>query len=252
MKLTKIPRYAVSAAVLVTAAGFTFASASTANAQSVEQVIDGLKASAKTSGEGVRVIGPNPVNMDSTQPMTGDITIDTTETGNRWSHIQNTDVVHVLANFTAQGAAYQITIDRPMPRHPLGKYTTWSGVVYDHEMHGNTGIGTSKLPRMRPDIALWGWAEIKRDGKVISRMAPAHVMVTSKGAMPGIMLEIDTEDKALVAEPDGYITLMWHKIDSIALPEGPILARKIIGWAALIALPLLLGWLAQTTAARKI
>jgi hypothetical protein len=49
------------------------------------------------------------------------------------------------------------------------------------------------------------------------------------------MLEIDTEDKALIAEPDGYITVMWHKIDSLSLPTEQLRMRQTIGWAALIA-----------------
>ena len=55
-----------------------------------------------------------------------------------------------------------------MPQHPLGQYTTWNGVVYEHDMHGDTGIGTGKLPKMKPEIALW--AEVKRDDQIISRM----------------------------------------------------------------------------------
>jgi len=53
--------------------------------------------------------------------------------------------------------------------------------------YGNTGIGTDKLPKMKPQIALWGWAEIKRNGQVISRISPAHVMVSSSEPLPGIM-----------------------------------------------------------------
>jgi hypothetical protein len=244
-KLMKIGRNAAPFAALVIVCLLSLAGASPAAAQTADQSADGLKATAAASGDGVRISGPDPVNMESSQPMTGDITIETIETGNRWSHVQNTDLMHVTANFTAGGAAYHVTIDKPMPRHPLGKYTTWSGVVYNHEMHGDTGIGTGKLPRMRPEIALWGWAEVTRDGKVISRMAPAHVMVTTKGPMPGVMLEIDTEDKALIAEPDGYITVMWHKIDSLSLPTEQLRLRQIIGWAALIGMTLLFGWLAR-------
>jgi hypothetical protein len=42
--------------------------------------------------------------------------------------VQNTDAMLVTARFTSGDAEYQVTIDRPMPRHPLGRYTTWSGV----------------------------------------------------------------------------------------------------------------------------
>ncbi|TIL77664.1 MAG: hypothetical protein E5Y76_09640, partial [Mesorhizobium sp.] len=78
--------------------------------------------------------------MNSTVPMNGTIAIETVEMGNRWSHVQNTDDMQVSAEFTAGDAKYTVKIDKPMPRHPLGSYTTWSGAVYEHEMHGNTGI----------------------------------------------------------------------------------------------------------------
>ncbi|ESZ07393.1 hypothetical protein X737_34335 [Mesorhizobium sp. L48C026A00] len=156
--------------------------------------------------------GADPVDMNSTVPMNGTISVQTVEMGNRWSHVQNTDAMQVTAEFTAGDARYAVKIEKPMPRHPLGIYTTWSGAVYEHEMHGVTGIGTNRLPKMRPDIALWGWAEVIRNGDVIARAAPAHVMVLTEGPMQGIMLEVDTEDKGLAAEPDGYIHVMWPRL----------------------------------------
>ncbi|RWB32901.1 hypothetical protein [Mesorhizobium sp.] len=205
---------------------------------------DGLAASAQASGDGVRVTGADPVDMNSTQAMNGTIVVQTVEMGNRWSHVQNTDEIHVSAEFTTGDASYAVRIDKPMPRHPLGRYTTWSGAVYEHEMHGDTGIGTAKLPKMRPKIALWGWAEVRRNGEVIARAAPAHVMVVTDGPIPGVMLEIDTEDKGLAAEPDGYINVMWHKVEALQMPEGPERTSQIIGWIGIIAFVALFGGLA--------
>ncbi|RWF86091.1 MAG: hypothetical protein EOR30_12470 [Mesorhizobium sp.] len=205
---------------------------------------DGLAASAQASGDGVRVTGADPVDMNSTQAMNGTIVVQTVEMGNRWSHVQNTDEIHVSAEFTTGDASYAVRIDKPMPRHPLGRYTTWSGAVYEHEMHGDTGIGTAKLPKMRPKIALWGWAEVRRNGEVIARAAPAHVMVVTDGPIPGVMLEIDTEDNGLAAEPDGYINVMWHKVEALQMPEGPERTRQIIGWIGIIAFVALFGGLA--------
>jgi len=215
-----------------------------------EKGTGGMKASARASGDGMRIVGPDPVNMQSTQPMNGTITVETVEMGNRWSHIQNTDAMRVLANFTTGGTRYEVTIAKPMPRHPLGEYTTWNGVVYQHEMHGNTGIGTGKLPKLAPEIALWGWAELKRDGQVISRAAPAHVMVMNSGPIPGIMLEIDTEQKALSGEREGYINVMWHKLDALQMPTAQTRTRTLIGWVALIAIVILFGWLAYSEPGR--
>lgn len=143
-------------------------------------------------------------------------------------------------------------VDKPMPRHPLGRYTTWSGVVYNHEMYGDTGIGTGKLPKMKPEIALWGWGEVKRDGEVISRMAPVHVMVSSSDRpLPGIMLEIDTEDKTLLAERDGYIHVMWHKLDALEMPVAHDRTRMIVGWIAMIVIVGLFGCLAYAESEQR-
>ncbi len=207
----------------------------------------GLPATATASGTGMRVTGPAPVDMNSTTPIEGTISVEVREMGGRWSHVQNTDAMKVIAAFTSNGTPYEVTITRAMPRHPEGWYTTWNGVVLGHEMHGNTGIGTAKLPKMAPEIALWGWAEVKRGGDVIARSAPAHVMVSTGGPMPGVMLEVATEDKSLVAEPDGYITVVWPRVDSLALPESTIRWREGLGWTALVALTLGFGLLAQST-----
>jgi hypothetical protein len=204
----------------------------------------GIRASADASGMAMRVVGPNPVDLRRTQPAEGQIHVETLDAGNRWSHVQNLDHVHVSATFTSGGHRYAVNVDKAMPRHPFGRYTTWSGVTYSHEMHGSTGIGTSALPRMRPDIALWGWGEVQRDGQTLSRLAPVHLMVTRTGPMRGVMLEVDTEDKALVGEPDGYLTVMWPNIRSASAPDEDKPIRELIGWIVLGGITLLFGFLA--------
>ena len=89
---------------------------------------------------------------------------------------------------------------------------------------------------MKPEISLYGWAEVEKDGAVISKMAPAHVMVTTDGPLKGIMLEVDTEDKTLSGVPDGYITAMWPQVNSLTMPESRIRTRLWIGWIVLIGL----------------
>jgi hypothetical protein len=205
---------------------------------------DGMPASASVSGNGQLITGPNPVDISHGQPMTGMMQVSVMEMGNRWSHVQNTDSVSVVADFSSGGSKYHVVANRPMPRHPFGKYTTWSGVVFRHEMHGKTGIGTDKLPKMKPDIGLWAWAEVTKDGAVISRLAPTHVMITTSGPMRGAMLEIDTEDKALVGVPDGYLTAVWPAIDTISMPESQMRIRMLLGWLALAAIVVVFGLLA--------
>jgi hypothetical protein len=204
----------------------------------------GLHASASASGDAARVTGPNSVDMHSVQPANGSISINVVEGGNRWSPVQAHDWIDLTAEFTAPDGNYKVVVDQAMPRHPLGKYTTWNGVALMHEMHGPTGIGTNKLPLMKPDISLYGWGKVWRNGELISPMAPVHAMVTSKGAMPGVMLEVNSEDKLLPDAPDGYITVMWPRVDTLRMPRQTLRNVQILGWVGLIGLALLFGWLA--------
>lgn len=196
----------------------------------------GLEAYARSQGKAQVVVGPDQYDLARTTETEGFITIRTTDGGNRWSHLQNDDKVNIVSEFTHQGSKYRVVIDKIMPRHPFGQYTTWSGVIYGADMHGGTGIGTNRMPKMTPEIAAWGYGKVYKDGKLISKMSAAHVMVSTKEPMKGIVLEVDQENKTLLNTPDGYLTIMWHNIDELKLPEDAKTERKIVGWATLLAL----------------
>ncbi|MFP5329603.1 MAG: hypothetical protein ACLGHC_05640 [Alphaproteobacteria bacterium] len=205
----------------------------------------GLHASASASGPAHRVVGDNPVDLASSERVVGSITIRVIEGGNRWSSVQNRDAVDLVADFTAADGSYRVIVDKPMPRHPLGKYTTWNGVAFHHQMHGETGIGTPKLPLMSPDISIYGWGKLYRNGELIASMTPVHAMVTTRGAMTGLMLEVDTEEKTLRGVSGGYLTIHWPKFASVAMPVEAKRQREWIGWAGLIGLALLFLFLAR-------
>ena len=211
----------------------------------------GLSASASASGQAHRVVGPNPVDLQATQPATGSIIIRVVEGGGRWSPVQAKDAVELAAEFNGPDGAYRVIVDKAMPTHPLGKYTTWNGVALKHDMHGETGIGTPKLPLMKPDISLYGWGKVWRNGQLIAAMAPVHAMVSSKDPMAGIMLEVDTEDKTLRDIPDGYITVHWPTIANLQMPRETLRNVQIVGWVGLIGLALLFGWLAWREERRR-
>jgi len=206
---------------------------------------DGLPATASTKGKGSIVDDrESPYNLNNKKTIQGSINISVKELGNRWSQIQNIDDVNVISEFTYENSHYKIIINKAMPRHPFGKYTTFFGVAYHEEINGDTFIGTSELPKLTPDIALWGWAEIIRDNKVIAKMAPAHVKVMSSPPLKGIILEVDTESKGLMEVPNGYLTVFWSKIDSLNMPETQEKQRERIGWIVLIIMNTGFLWLA--------
>ncbi|HYE79578.1 MAG TPA: hypothetical protein VEI97_16445 [bacterium] len=205
---------------------------------------EGHIASAEATGAAMVVVGSDPYNMNSTAHSSGAIAIQTFDEGDRWSQLQNIDKMDIQARFTHGGSVYEVTCDRPMVRHPDGAYTTWFGVTYNKEMHGDTGIGTAKVPKVKPAIATWGFATVKRDGQVIAAAAPTHVMVMTEPPLKGIALEVATEDKSLLGTPDGYLHVMWPEVASLALPEQEHRTREAIGWVGLLAFVGLFTYLA--------
>lgn len=206
----------------------------------------GLRASASGSGTVMVVGGDRPYDLARAQRGEGTISVETTDGGNRWSHLQNKDAVRVRAELTQGADRISVVIDQPMPRHPHGRYTTWSGVVYEASQHGRTGIGTSELPVMKPEISLWGYAEVSLNGRVMAKGAPAHVMVTTEGEGKGIALDVAGEDRSLVGVRDGYIVALWPEIAAISMPEAEERNREYLGWAVLLGVVLLFGWLAYS------
>jgi hypothetical protein len=206
---------------------------------------NGLDATAAAEGGAKMVIGANPYDTGTTASASGAIDIRVTDIGDRWSHVQNTDRVDVRASWTRGNDRFEVHIDRAMPRHPLGAYTTWMGVAQHHAQHGRTGIGASELPKVEPELSLWGYARVSVNGSVIAGDAPAHVMVTREGPLRGVMLDVASETRSLPGVPNGFLVVHWPEIRSLVMPERETFMRAAIGWSVLMALVLWFGWLAS-------
>ncbi len=205
----------------------------------------GLVAGASASGQARMATGERPYDLSGAQSADGRIDVRTTDGGNRWSHLQNRDQVDVTAEFTQGGDRFRVVIARVMPNHPHGSYTTWSGVAYHVAQHGRTGIGTSALPRMEPDISLWGYAEVSLNGRVVASGAPAHVMVMPEGDMRGIVLDVAGEDRSMLGVRDGYLVVHWPAVASITTPDDEQRDRELLGWLVLVGFVALFGWLSS-------
>ncbi|MFC4403376.1 hypothetical protein [Gracilibacillus xinjiangensis] len=206
---------------------------------------EGLPASAKASGTGNIVTGPDPYNLDLSNPMQGEISIRTLNHGDRWSALMNKDEMLIESSISTSDGDYHIIIQEPMLHHPNGVDPTWSGVVYSNQpMHGDTDTGIAELPKVEPAIAVWGWADVYKDGKLVQTNVPSHVMVVEKGDWKGITLAIHTEDKRLTSNTDGYILANWPEIEQLYLPKEQKQKREWIGWGALLFLTVWFGWLA--------
>lgn len=211
----------------------------------------GLRAEAHASGNAMMTTGVQPYDMSGARSIQGRIDVTTVDVGDRMSALQNIDQIDVRAELRAGSDTYTIRSEQAMPRHPLGKYTTWFGVAYDHAQHGDTRIGTPDLPRMEPAISLWGWAEVSKNGTVIGRNVPLHVMVNTKDPMRGVMIDVAGEDRSLLGAPDGYLVAHWPEIATVSLPSSEHQRREILGYAVLIVLVAIFGWLAENPMASR-
>src|SRR3954471_13402111 len=212
----------------------------------------GLRAEAHASGDAMMTAGQRPYVMTGAKAVTGTIDIVTVDEGDRWSALQNIDEVDVKAEVRTGGDTYTIRSTQAMPHHPTSAYTTWFGVAYDHAQHGDTRIGTPDLPRMEPAVSLWAWAQVMKNGTVVGKNVPLHVMVNTKDPMQGVMMDVAGEDRSLLAAPDGYLIVHWAQIASVSLPTAEHQRREILGYVVLLALVLLFGWLALGEPARVI
>jgi hypothetical protein len=183
----------------------------------------GLEGRADSTGDALLVWGPDPYALGQAAPTTGRVEMRVVDAGGRWSPLQSPDTVDVTAEFThpADGSAYRVVMTTPMRQEPEGRYTTWFGVSFGHAHHGDTGIDTSALPRLASELAVWGYADIYRNGERIVGGAPTHAMVVKKeqGSLPGqVFLSVATEKMDLVGVPDGYLNLAWRNLDSLTTP----------------------------------
>lgn len=204
----------------------------------------GEKASSTASGDGVMVIGKDPYDFEHTAPINGTITINVNNKGDRGSPLQNIDEVEVKAEFTTETGNYQVVIQEPMLSDPQGRNPTWFGVGYEKPMHGNTNTGTRKLPEVVPAIAIWGWADVYKDGELLKSRAPAHVKVMDTSRLSGIVLEVETDGASIPGTPNGYLNIHWPNTEKLVLPMENKKSRELAGWGLLIALNLWFGFLA--------
>jgi hypothetical protein len=210
----------------------------------------GLAAEAHANGSAMMTTGARPYDLSAARSVQGTIDVKTVDVGDRMSDLQNIDRIDVTAEVQVGSDRYTVRSQQAMPRQPQGKYTTWFGVAYDHAQHGDTRIGTADLPRMEPTISLWGWAEVAKNGTVIGKDVPLHVMVNTKDPMRGVMLDVAGEDRSLLGAPDGYLVVHWPEIAGVSLPTGQHQAREVLGYLVLVALTALFGWLATSETAR--
>lgn len=85
------------------------------------------------------------------------------------------------AEFTTQdGTQWRVVIKDAKPsEHPNDPmHTHFGGVVTFHPLHGSSGHHTPLVPTTNA-IAMWGTADVYRNGQQVKQSAPVHVMLTT-------------------------------------------------------------------------
>jgi hypothetical protein len=78
-----------------------------------------------------------------------------------------------------------------------GDHSFFGGVGLNKEMHGNSGIGTGLMPKMKAYVTFWGVTDIKDgSGNIIASDRLIHVMVASRARTADLKLITDVENDA--------------------------------------------------------
>ena len=70
-----------------------------------------------------------------------------------------------------------------------GDHTFFGGVGFDEIMHGDSGVGTDLMPKMKSYITLWGLVDLlDGDGNTLASNRLIHIMVASRARLDDLTL----------------------------------------------------------------
>ncbi len=89
------------------------------------------------------------------------------------------DMVDGTAEFTTQdGTQWRMVLTGVSPDGDPPMEPHWGGVATNRRLHGNSGHHNPFVPTVN-SIAMWGTADIFRNGEKVQDAAPVHIMLTS-------------------------------------------------------------------------
>ena len=206
---------------------------------------------ARLYAAGTAMLEEGPWYGDDFSEASASVDVHARDRGSRVTPLEPHDVLSVEASVDhPDGSTYEVMVDAPMVSDPLGRHTTWWGVGLHHLHHGRSGIGSSALPPIHSEVAVFGVGEVVVDGRRIAANVPVHVMTAEEG-LPG-RLELDVGDPAAAvpALPDGHLRVVWEDYEGGA-GQGPKRARNALGGAVLLAM-VGLGMLLNRDAAEEV
>jgi hypothetical protein len=175
------------------------------------------------------------------------LTLVATDRGGRVTPLPPHDIVELDARIEhPDGDIYEISATKPFVDDPLGRHGTWWGVGLDVWHHGESGIGTERLPPIHSEVAVFAVGEIRRGGERVAAGVPIHVMTADKGLPGRLELNVGDEQTPVVGLPDERLRVIWDEYTGGAEKKSD---RHLIGTAMLaILLALALAATAGTAA----
>jgi hypothetical protein len=163
-----------------------------------------------------------------------EVTLTATDQGGRVTPLPPHDVLELGARIDhPDGETYEVVADKPLVADPLGRHGTWWGVGIDEWHHGESGVGTERLPAVHSEVAVFAVGEVRRDGELVAAGVPVHVM-TADGELPGrLELNVGDEQTPVPGLPDERLRVVWDDYSGGAEKKSD---RHLIGTAVLVIL----------------
>lgn len=136
------------------------------------------------------------------------------------------DMAEGTAEFTTQdGTQWRMVLTGVSPDGDPPMEPHWGGVTTNRRLHGNSGHHNPFVPTVN-SIAMWGTADIFRNGEKVQDAAPVHIMLTSdtrgdnfnyqcRNCVGNAMRELHVilmpkGDTDPYDAPGGFLHIMWE------------------------------------------
>jgi hypothetical protein len=163
-----------------------------------------------------------------------EITVVAKDTGGRVTPLPPHDEASVEARVThPDGETYDVTAENPMVDDPLGRHGTWWGVGLDVWHHGESGVGTERLPAIHSEVALFAVGEVRRGGELVAAGVPVHVMTAADGLPGELELNVGDEMTPVPGLPDDRLRVVWDDFTGGGEKKSD---RHLIGTTVLVIL----------------
>jgi hypothetical protein len=128
---------------------------------------------------------------------------------------------------TRDGARWRVVMDRVQTRD-IPFNPRFGGVIMGLFYHGASNVHTPLVPTIRSTVALWAYAHVYRDGRLVTDDALVHVMLLSRTRRPGdfhlscwdcsrnpvqeLQLQVTTAPGQPVLDaPGGFLFVNWER-----------------------------------------